>query len=92
MIRAVAVENKAIFITSDKVQAEVARAKGLDVEYLYPRVEELKPLHIAEFLFVDGRIDPLALDPIGRLGGPMYTHVTKESMFNLPRPTVTPKT
>ncbi len=53
MIRAVAVENKAIFITSDKVQAEVARAKGLDVEYLYPRIEELKPLHIAEFFTDD---------------------------------------
>jgi ATPase len=42
IIRAVAVENNAIFITSDKVQAEVARAKGLNVEYLYPRMEELK--------------------------------------------------
>ncbi len=55
-------------------------------------IGEVVYLHIAEFLFVDGRIDPLALDPIGRLGGPMYTRVTRESMFNLPRPTVTPKT
>ena len=32
------------------------------------------------------RVDSAALDAIGRLGGPMYTHVTKESVFNLPRP------
>jgi ATPase len=53
MIRAVAVENNAIFITSDKVQAEVARAKGLNVEYLYPRMEELKELSINRFFTED---------------------------------------
>ncbi|MCZ7355941.1 MAG: PINc/VapC family ATPase [Candidatus Methanoperedens sp.] len=53
IIRAVAVENNAIFITSDKVQAEVARAKGLNVEYLYPRMEELKELSINRFFTED---------------------------------------
>ncbi len=53
MIRAIAVENNAIFITSDRVQAEVARAKGLNVEYLYPRIEELRPLRIEEFFTKD---------------------------------------
>lgn len=53
MIRAVAIENNAIFITSDRVQAEVARAKGLNVEYLYPKMEELKPLHIEDFFTKD---------------------------------------
>lgn len=53
MIRAVAIENNAIFITSDRVQAEVARAKGLNVEYLFPKVEELKPLHIEDFFTGD---------------------------------------
>ena len=53
MIRAVAVENNAIFITSDRVQAEVARAKGLNVEYLTPIMEELKELRIEEFFTND---------------------------------------
>ncbi len=53
MIRSVAVEHNAIFITSDRVQAEVARAKGLNVEYLYPVMEELKELRINEFFTDD---------------------------------------
>ncbi len=53
MIRAVASENNAIFITSDRVQAEVARAKGLNVEYLTPIMEELKTLKIEEFFTDD---------------------------------------
>lgn len=53
MIRAVAVEKNAIFITSDKVQAEVARAKGLNVEYLTPIMEELKDLRLEKFFTDD---------------------------------------
>jgi ATPase len=53
MIRAVAVENNALFITSDRVQSEVARAKGLNVEYLMPLTEELKSLIIEDFFTED---------------------------------------
>ena len=53
MIRAIAVENKALFITSDRVQSEVARAKGLNVEYLMPLMEELKALTIEDFFTED---------------------------------------
>ena len=49
-------------------------------------IGEVVYFHIADSLFVNGRIDSAALDAIGRLGGPLYTHVTKESVFNLPRP------
>jgi len=49
MIRAVAFDNNALFITSDRVQSEVARAKGLNVEYLMPIMEELKVLSIEDF-------------------------------------------
>ena len=49
-------------------------------------IGEVVYFHIADSLFVNGRIDSGALDAIGRLGGPLYTHVTKESVFNLPRP------
>ncbi len=53
IIRAVAVDKKALFITSDKVQAEVACAKGLNVEYMYPVQEELKELLISDFFTDD---------------------------------------
>jgi len=53
MIRAVAVDNNALFITSDRVQSEVARAKGLNVEYLMPIMEELKVLSIEDFFTED---------------------------------------
>jgi flavin reductase (DIM6/NTAB) family NADH-FMN oxidoreductase RutF len=49
-------------------------------------IGEVVFMHIQESLLVNGRIDAVALDAIGRLGGPLYTHVTKESMFHLARP------
>ncbi|MDD1720742.1 MAG: PINc/VapC family ATPase [Euryarchaeota archaeon] len=49
MIRMVAVENGATFVTSDIVQSEVARAKGLDVMYLQPEKEEERPLLLNHF-------------------------------------------
>ncbi len=55
MIRVVAAKNNALFVTSDRVQAEVARAKGLNVEFLYPKIEELKVLRIEEF-FTDNTL------------------------------------
>ena len=49
MIRGIAIENAARFITSDNVQAEVARAKGLDVIYLKPQITDFVPLGIDQF-------------------------------------------
>ncbi|HJJ50875.1 MAG TPA: ATPase, T2SS/T4P/T4SS family [Methanocorpusculum sp.] len=50
MIRAVAIEYKATFLTSDYVQAEVARAKGLEVIYLRSETtDNFAPLQIDEF-------------------------------------------
>ena len=49
MIRSIAIENAARFITSDNVQAEVARAKGLDVIYLKPQITDFVPLGIDQF-------------------------------------------
>ena len=54
-------------------------------------IGEVVYMHVRESLFVNGRIDAVALDAIGRLGGPMYTHVTKESLFNLARPVLPAK-
>jgi len=53
MIRTVAAENGATFITSDIVQSEVARAKGLDVTYLYPEKKAERPLLLQRFFTRD---------------------------------------
>jgi len=53
MIREIAIKNNALFVTSDRVQADVARAKGLNVEYLTPIMEEFKYLRIEEFFTDD---------------------------------------
>jgi ATPase len=67
MIRGIACENKARFITSDFVQAEVARAKGLDVIYLKPQLGDFGPLAIDQFfdehtiaVYLKERIAPTA--------------------------------
>jgi len=67
MIRSIAIENSARFITSDNVQAEVARAKGLDVIYLRPQVTDFVPLGIDQFfdehtiaVHLKERISPMA--------------------------------
>jgi len=67
MIRSIAIENAARFITSDNVQAEVARAKGLDVIYLKPQVSDFVPLAIDQFfdehtiaVYLKERISPTA--------------------------------
>ncbi len=49
IIRNAAIENDAKFITSDIVQAEVAKAKGLDVTYLRPQIGDFVPLGIDQF-------------------------------------------
>ncbi|MDK2974758.1 MAG: ATPase [Methanofollis sp.] len=49
LIRNVALEYDATFITSDIVQSEVAKAKGLDVIYLKPQIGESTPLAIDGF-------------------------------------------
>ena len=50
-IRELAADHDATFVTSDSVQAEVAKAKGLDVEYIAPKTDdgEIGRLAIEEF-------------------------------------------
>ncbi|MDN7011540.1 ATPase [Methanoculleus sp. FWC-SCC3] len=50
LIRNVAIDHEARFITSDLVQAEVAKAKGLDVTYLRPQIGDFSPLSIDQYL------------------------------------------
>ncbi|MDY6764439.1 MAG: PIN domain-containing protein, partial [Halobacteria archaeon] len=49
LIRSLAVEHNATFVTSDFVQSEIARAKGLDVIYLKPEQQEYETLAIEEY-------------------------------------------
>jgi flavin reductase (DIM6/NTAB) family NADH-FMN oxidoreductase RutF len=43
-------------------------------------------VHIEEELFVDGRVDPRVLKPVGRLSGSQYTDAS-EGLFEIKRPT-----
>ncbi|MBX0295246.1 PINc/VapC family ATPase [Haloarcula nitratireducens] len=49
LIRDVAQNREATLVTSDDVQAEVARAKGLDVEFIEPRGRTIERLQIENF-------------------------------------------
>ena len=68
LIRKVALENEdALFITSDIVQSEVARAKGINVLYLKPQIGEFSPLTIDNYfdentlaVFLKERTKPVA--------------------------------
>lgn len=67
MIRNVAIEHNARFITSDSVQSEVARAKGLDVQYMKPQISDFTPLGIDQYfdeqtlaVYLKERVPPYA--------------------------------
>ncbi len=49
IIRDIAVENQATFVTSDGVQAEIARAKNLEVIYLKPEQPDFTELEIEKY-------------------------------------------
>jgi ATPase len=53
MIRDVALEIGASFLTSDNVQFKVAQAMGLDVEYVRPQRDAIKPLTLEKYLTED---------------------------------------
>jgi len=57
--------------------------RALSANYV---IGEIVYFHISEAVFAEGRVDPLQLMPMGRLGGPFYTQVTPASVFRLPRP------
>ena len=53
MIRDVALELGAAFMTSDQVQFKVAEAMGLNVEYVRPQRESIRPLNIDKYFTDD---------------------------------------
>ena len=54
LIRDLAAKERATLLTSDKVQSEVAQAKGLDVEYVDPEIRGDAPERLAIEDFFDG--------------------------------------
>lgn len=53
MIRDVALEIGASFLTSDTVQFKVAQAMGIDVEYVRPQRDEVKPITLERYFTED---------------------------------------
>ena len=85
MIRQLAVEYDATFVTSDKVQAQVARATGIDVIYLKPEDGEMKPLAMMKYFTDDtmsvhlkADVEPMAKR--GSIGKMRLERIVKEKL------------
>ncbi|AEH59924.1 PilT protein domain protein [Methanosalsum zhilinae DSM 4017] len=53
IIRSVAIELDAMFVTGDRVQAQVAIAKGLNVDWIFPQMADFGPLLIDRYFTDD---------------------------------------
>ncbi len=90
LIRDAAEDNDAVILTSDVVQSEVAKAKGLSVKYVEPKIRESGSLPIESFFDEDTMSVHLktGVVPMAKQGsvGEMYfepiddTPVTEESL------------
>ncbi|WP_091935676.1 PINc/VapC family ATPase [Methanolobus profundi] len=83
LIRETAVELKAKFVTGDRVQSLVAKAKGLDVDFVKPPMEEFGPLLVDEFFTPDTmsvhlkhKVVPMAKR--GSIGNVKYVKIRNE--------------
>ncbi|MCU4743839.1 PINc/VapC family ATPase [Halobacteria archaeon AArc-m2/3/4] len=85
LIRDLAEELEATFVTSDIVQAEVAQAKGLEVEYISPEVREIGELRVEDFfddqtMSVHLKTDTVPMAKRGALGEMRYEEIGDEPM------------
>ncbi|ELZ11622.1 ATPase [Halovivax asiaticus JCM 14624] len=83
LIRDLAEERDATFVTSDVVQAEVAKAKGLTVEYISPKSRDVGTLTIEDFFDEETMSVHLKTDTIpkakrGALGEMRYEEIADE--------------
>lgn len=83
LIRETAIELNAKFITGDRVQSLVGKAKGIDVEFVKPPHEEFGPLLIDEFFSPDtmsvhlkNKVCPMAKR--GSIGNVKYVQIRDE--------------
>ncbi|MFC4542582.1 PINc/VapC family ATPase [Halosolutus amylolyticus] len=83
LIRDIAEDLEATFITSDVVQAEVARAKGLDVEHVSPETRKVGTIAVEEFfddqtMSVHLKTDTVPMAKRGELGEMRYEKIADE--------------
>ncbi|MFC3958949.1 PINc/VapC family ATPase [Halovivax cerinus] len=83
LIRDLAEERDATFVTSDVVQAEVAKAKGLTVEYISPKSRDVGALTIEDFfddetMSVHLKTDTIPKAKRGALGEMRYEEIADE--------------
>ncbi|WP_406656120.1 PINc/VapC family ATPase [Methanolobus sp. ZRKC2] len=83
LIRETAIELKAKFVTGDRIQSMVARAMGIDVEFVKPEPKELGPLLIEDFFTADtmsvhlkNNVPPMAKK--GSIGDVRYVSIRDE--------------
>ncbi|WP_114577460.1 PINc/VapC family ATPase [Saliphagus sp. LR7] len=85
LIRDLAEELKATFVTSDIVQAEVAEAKGLEVAYISPKSREVGTLALEEFfddetMSVHLKTDTRPMAKRGALGEMRYEAIADDPL------------
>ncbi|MDJ1432134.1 PINc/VapC family ATPase [Halostagnicola sp. A-GB9-2] len=85
LIRDLAEDLEATFLTSDIVQAEVAQAKGLEVEYLSPKVREVGTLTVEDYfdeetMSVHLKTDTVPMAKRGALGEMRYEEIADEPL------------
>ncbi len=85
LIRDLAEEYGATFVTSDIVQAEVAKAKGLEVDYISPEVRRVGTLKIEEYfdeetMSVHLKTDAVPMAKRGALGEMHYEEIADEPL------------
>ncbi|MFC4439577.1 MULTISPECIES: PINc/VapC family ATPase [Natrialbaceae] len=85
LIRDLAEEFDATFLTSDIVQSEVAQAKGLEVEHVSPEIREVGTLTVEEFFDEDTmsvhlRTDAVPMAKRGELGEMRYEEIADQPL------------
>jgi ATPase len=83
LIRELAAERDAVFLTSDVVQGEVAKAKGIDVDVVSPEVDELGTLAFENYFHEDTMSVHLKAGAVpkakrGEIGDMHYVPVAEE--------------
>ena len=85
LIRELAEERDAVFLTSDVVQGEVAKAKGIDVDVVSPEVEELGTLNVENYFTEDTMSVHLKAGAVpkakrGEIGDMHYVEIADEPL------------
>ncbi|WP_440007925.1 PINc/VapC family ATPase [Halomicrococcus sp. SG-WS-1] len=85
LIRELAADHDAVFLTSDLVQSEVAAAKGLEVEYVAPKTRDVGRLSIEDYfdettMSVHLRAESRPMAKRGEIGDMHYQEIGDEEL------------